>query len=449
MKSLFIKVFGLLLGGFIVVMAVSMLVFWWINNELHPDQERLQNQSVQIGNELVTGYQAGELTKVRNQLQKRFHVRIWLMDQNNRSLGGHRIPRYILKKIHSYPDVINPIHSRSGRSYILANEIVRGSETYRVVIATGRRPFRRDNHLLFIWIPIGALVLALAIGSVLLSLWVLRPLRAIRETAGAISGNNLAARVPQKITNRRDAFGELGNEFNSMTSRLERNITTQRQLLRDISHELRTPLSRMLIAASLSTRKHGQSEEITRIESEINRLDDLIGSLLTLSRLQDQWRLHKQPLQLDEVLEPVIEDARYEFQDSNKNVRLNLHHQGNIEGDPELLGRAVENILRNALRFSPDGGMVTLDTASAGDRIEIIIRDSGPGVGEEQLQSIFEPFFQADPSRNPGTEDNGVSQHGIGLTLSRTIVQLHGGSIRAGNIQGGGLEVVIRIPALA
>ncbi|MGI9318729.1 MAG: sensor histidine kinase, partial [bacterium] len=212
-------------------------------------------------------------------------------------------------------------------------------------------------------------------------------------------------------------------------------------LLRDVSHELRSPLARIQMAASLSIKKHGKSTEIDRIETEVTRLDGLIEDLLSLSRLQSGGGLTDQSIDVGKLLQQVCDDANFEFQTSKKSVVVHVDHNLKVKGDSDLLTSAFENVIRNAVRFSPEDEVVEVTAIRKGQSIEVLVTDLGPGVDEELLSRIFDPFFKADQARS---ESSG--QHGIGLALCRAIIELHNGSIVAQNQSPNGLSVTITLP---
>ena len=219
------------------------------------------------------------------------------------------------------------------------------------------------------------------------------------------------------------------------------HANNQNQLLRDVSHELRSPLTRIQVANSLLEQKHGQSNEVDRISAEITRLDNMIGDLMSLSRIKNMDNLDAGPVLLKPLLTEVIDNANFEFQSLHKSAELSHGQDITVAGNPELLSSLFENVLRNAMRFSPENSRVEVTVQNDGTIVTIGIRDHGPGVSENELQRIFDPFYRSDQSREPGS-----GNHGIGLALARTICHLHGGDITAHNHVDGGLDVHVTLP---
>ena len=441
MRPLFVRVLLVLLGSFLVVALVSTLLSRWINSELDPREDRLMDLAAEVAREVVDKYEAGEFREFRRHLGREFNTRIWLAETSTGEWHPRPPPREILDQVTTAPQVIMPYQNTSGRFFIFSKDIPGTRSAHRVVM-TSKRPvfphYRKPGKTLF---PLAILLVGLCVASALLSYWVLRPIREIRRTSSAISGDNLNARVPRQITRRKDAFGELGREINHMTERVQETIENQNRLLRDVSHDLRSPLARIQVANSLLEQKHGQGEEIDRISSEITRLDNMIGDLVSLSRMQNMKTLPKQKIDLTALLERVIENVNFEFQAVGTRAELSEKMELEILGDPELLTRLFENVLRNALRFSPDKERVEVVSSRNQSMSTISILDKGPGVPAPDLDKIFDPFFQTDDSRKVGTDN-----HGIGLALVRTISRLHGGRVTAYNRPEGGLEIRIQIP---
>lgn len=440
MKPLFLRVFALLLASFLVVMVISFLVFRWVNQELEPGVERLQEMASETASDLVDSHRRGAFDEARNRL-RRHRVRAWIEDDQGRPLHPPPVPPEIRRQVRGFPQVVYPFQNRDGRYFIFSQAVTREDRTYHVILTSGRNGFRDRNRWGFFWVPLAAMAAGLLAAGAALSYWMLRPLRTFSIAARSISAENLDSRLPPRITNRRDAFGDLAREFNGMTDRLERSVENQNQLLRDVSHELRSPLARIQVAASLWARKSDNPEAYERIETEVGRLDRLVGDLLSLTRIRSGYHLSPTRFDLGRMLKRIADDAAFEFSPEDKQVALNAPSGATCLGDEGLVTSAVENVVRNALRHSRRGDCVDITLVAAKGSYRLTIRDRGPGVEESSLERIFEPFYQADEARNV---DSG--HHGIGLSLARAIVTLHGGNIRADNAEDGGLVITIDLP---
>jgi two-component system, OmpR family, sensor histidine kinase CpxA len=279
-----------------------------------------------------------------------------------------------------------------------------------------------------------------------LARYVARPLATLRRATHELAGGNLAVRVQPAMGHRTDELGELARDFDGMAERLEGLVSAERRLLRDISHELRSPLARLNVALGLARHEPGaEPSALDRIEREAERLNALIGQLLTLARLESgTTEAAQEAVDLAAIVREVAEDADFEARSRRRAVQVVESCAGQLRGDPELLRSAVENVVRNAVRHTPDGtavevGLRRLDAA----RVRIWVRDRGAGVPEAALPFIFEPFYRVSAARDRAT--GGV---GLGLTIAHRTVRLHGGSLRAANAADGGLIVELSLPAV-
>jgi two-component system sensor histidine kinase CpxA len=242
---------------------------------------------------------------------------------------------------------------------------------------------------------------------------------------------------------RGDEIGQMASAFDQMGERIETLLTAERQLLRDISHELRSPLARLSFAAELLRTADDREAAAARIRKEIARLTVLVGSLLDMTRAEGDPEARKfESIALGGLLEGIAHDCRIEA--DAKQCRIDLT-AGPIEiaGDPELLRRAIENVVRNAIRYAPEHSPIEIGAASRRNSALITVRDYGPGVPADSLSRIFTPFYRVDQSRDSST--GGV---GLGLAIAMRAISLHHGHITAVNEQPG-LLVTIELPLQA
>jgi two-component system sensor histidine kinase CpxA len=266
------------------------------------------------------------------------------------------------------------------------------------------------------------------------------PLFALRRAADGIAGGNLAVRIPQRIHNRRDEIGQLGRDFDRMAERLESLVDGHKRLLGDVSHELRSPLSRMLVALGLARKSAAEDlqEHFDRIALEAKRLDTLIGQLLTLSRIESGSHPEASSLDLTNLVHEVVSDADFEARAQSKRVVVTVSDECAISGSEELLRSAIENVIRNAVRFTPTGTSVDVSIRWERQNAVIRVRDHGPGVPETMLSEVFLPFRRVQTPA--GTTNEGA---GLGLAIAQRAVATSGGKIRAVNASDGGLIVEI------
>jgi two-component system sensor histidine kinase CpxA len=270
------------------------------------------------------------------------------------------------------------------------------------------------------------------------------PILRLRSAAQQITAGQLSVRAEVALELRRDEFGDLVRDFNRMASKTEGLISSQRQLLNDVSHELRSPLARMNVALDLLRRHVGDDPALNRMEIDLQRLNEMIGRLLTVAKLEAASTLQNPVrVNLSELVSSVASDAEFEAQERGSRVDVVQAADLVVPGDPNLLRSAIENVLRNAVRFTAAGTAVEVNlrasAAVGADEATIVVRDHGMGVPEEELARIFKPFYRLADSR----DSTGA---GLGLAIAERIVRLHGGRIRAMNEAGGGLSVEIVLP---
>lgn len=280
-----------------------------------------------------------------------------------------------------------------------------------------------------------------ALFAFLCSLYLTRPLAWLREAMGQVAQGRFDVRVKPRLGKRRDEIVELAEDCDRMAGQLKALVQAQQNLLHDISHELRSPLTRMHAAIGLMRQQPDRLDMLERVERESRRMDDLIEQLLTLARAQArQGNRDFASVDVVELLAQIVEDARFEA--GMKQCQVSLHAQGTflIHGHEELLYRAFENIIRNAVRYAAAGTevLVQASLAPGGQWLQVSVSDHGPGVEPARLQRIFEPFDR-------GTDDSGDG-FGLGLAIAQRAIALHGGSITALAADSGGLRVRIELP---
>jgi two-component system OmpR family sensor kinase len=312
----------------------------------------------------------------------------------------------------------------------------------RVAVAHIERPSRW-----LIWIGGDTLVQRLlvvflisGVVSLLLARYLTRPLRTLRAATQRLAGGDLAARVGPELGSTDREIAALGRDFDRMAERVEGLVVAQQRLLSDVSHELNSPLARLRVALELARTKGGTAP-LDRIEREAERLGVLVGEILTLGRLEPGSPHDKRAIDLRALATSIVEDADFEAQGSERRVILAEADDVAFEGDPEILRRAIENVLRNAVRFTPAGTEVTVRLTREASDIVVSVRDRGPGVPEHALRDIFVPLYRVESDR-----DRRTGGAGLGLAIAERAVKLHGGSVSAKNADGGGLLVTMRLP---
>lgn len=279
---------------------------------------------------------------------------------------------------------------------------------------------------------------AVALVCWLLAVNIASPLRDLSRAVDRFGRGDLSVRLGSR---RKDEIGELSRSFDRMAERIGTLMTSERRLLQDVSHELRSPLARLSLAAELVRTADDRDAAVERMTKEIDRLADLVGTLVEVARAEgDPSAACLEPLRLATLLHEVVADCRVYADARGCDISVSDQADATLRADRELLRRAVENIVRNAIRYTPQGATVNVRTERAGESVRISVRDSGPGVPEELLPKIFQPFFRVDDSRDSST--GGV---GLGLAIAYRAVSVHHGRLWAQNVNPG-LNVWIELP---
>lgn len=268
------------------------------------------------------------------------------------------------------------------------------------------------------------------------------PVRRLRTAVDCFGRGDFSARAT--ATNRKDEIGQLATSFNQMADRIQTLLAAERRLLLDISHELRSPLARLSVAIELARSGENREQMLDRIQKEAERLNELVAELLQVTRVEGDPSLQKtETLRLDELLADLVYDSLLEAKARNCTLNFRRPLPLTMLGDEVLVRRALENVIRNAIRYAPPGTTVDIDLRRMDDRAQICVRDYGPGVPEEALPRIFDPFYRVDTDRNRAS--GGL---GLGLAIARRSVELHKGRLAAENAHPG-LRVTIEFPLAA
>lgn len=291
------------------------------------------------------------------------------------------------------------------------------------------------------WFLLPEHVFVMAAGVLLcywLALYLTSPVRQLEKAVERFGRGDLSARVG---SNRRDELGQLARTFDRMAGRTETLLTAERRLLLDISHELRSPLARLGVAVELARSGDDLNSALNRIQKESDRLNALVGQLLQVTRAEgDPSSLRHAPLRLDELVQQLVDDSSIEAAAHGCELKYEKREPVTVAGDPELLRRAVENVIRNAIRYAPRETAVEVSLARNNGKAVVGVRDQGSGVPEEALPRLFDAFYRAE-----GDRDRASGGIGLGLSIARRAIELHKGSIRAKNAQPG-LEVEMELP---
>jgi two-component system, OmpR family, sensor histidine kinase CpxA len=325
-----------------------------------------------------------------------------------------------------------PIESSSGRKYIYAGEIPIGAPA-----------FTRTAIVVRVCV---VLLVSFCI-CYLLSRYLTAPIVRLREASQLLAAGDLSTRASAEMERRNDELGFLVRDFNAMASRIEELISRQRQLIQDISHELRSPLARLNVALDLARERKGNDSAFDQMEQDVDRMSDMIGRMLTVAKLDTTSApVQMACIDLGDLVSQVVRSAEFEMRERDNAVKLTVRGRCFVHGSAELLRSAIENVIRNAVRYTTPDASVDIHLErlekSDGSFILLSVRDYGVGVPESELPNIFRPFYRVANDR-----DRKSGGAGLGLAIADRVVRVHGGTIRAHNRTPRGLQVDIGLPA--
>jgi two-component system sensor histidine kinase CpxA len=383
------------------------------------------------------------------QLSLKTHLKSCLFDAHGNVLAGGDCANFDdigAQAVHSDHSTVNMKHGvvrvavkvkvrlTSGRTYIYAVE----STEHR-----GPPPGIGPSGFALRW---SVAFLVSGIICYLLTRYLTTPILRLREASKQLAQGDFSTRAAAGMEHRRDELGTLVRDFNAMAARIEELVSRQRQLIYDISHELRSPLARLNVALDLGRERKGNDPAFDHMEQDLGCLNDMIGRLLTVAKLDTSTAtIPMTQVDLTELTSQIVRSADFELQQQNGSVRLSSHGENFVHGNAELLHSAIENVIRNAVRYTGQGNPVDVrlewaNTAATGF-VRLVVCDYGQGVPEHELVNIFQPFYRVADDRN--RESGGT---GLGLAIADRVIRIHGGTIQARNAVPHGLVVEILLP---
>ena len=421
---------------------------YWIVSDLRSNPPPFETESLarEVGQVVAVGGVDDLKVWLEQRARDRNQPTVFAFDSSRRELLGRMPPRPLMQ---GAIDLTAPEGRPMEPPRRMFTVEARDGERYWFVVAPHESRISR-------WLmPIGpgrvhwpGLVIAIVVTAAtcfVLARYLSAPIDKLRQATQEVAAGNLGVQVGPSLGKRTDELGMLAADFDHMSKRLRTLLDGRQQLMRDLSHELRSPLARLQVALGLARRPGAQVEpQLDRIEREAGRVDALVGQILLLSQLDDPSApVQRQPLDVAELLESLVEDSNLEAEGRSISVELRRDggHSAQVRADRQLLSSAIENVLRNAISYSPEGSKVDVELLNTYGQIRIIVMDRGPGVPVEELGSIFEPFYRAKAQTSRGTRG-----HGLGLAITNRIVSLHYGSVHARPREGGGLIVELRLP---
>jgi len=452
MKSLFVRfflAFWLIIG--ITIGAAAIGGFWYAERMRDAiDNFEIGDSMLDASAALDAGGREGLADWLKDFPQSRA-ITIFVLDERGHDILERRIPTGISRMFRRHRQHFEdfrhnrdePINLRRARP--LPQLVSVSGDTYTFFAMPSRVPDailgRADARLLLLMFAL----LASGLMSYALASAISRPVRKLRDATVALADGDLNVRVADAIGERRDEVGMLGREFDSMAEKLQRAAQQQTELSRNISHELRSPLARMRVAVELAKRKAGKLPEFDRLDVEAERLDSLIGQILSYTKLDVTPHQDAEIVRLDGLISDVVENVNYECKAEGivgVSVTFDTVAIAMMRGHPGALVSAIENILRNAVRHSPPNSEVTIRLSQEDNEATIEVADQGCGVDQDDLPRLFEPFFRTRKSAE-SERDHGT---GLGLAIAARAVRMNGGRIEAQNNLAGGLIVRIYLP---
>ncbi len=432
--SLFIKIFLWFWIVVVVCMTVATLSFQWLQDDFHRPLQVHEHHLVQ---------RIAETTQPLA-IKKRG---LWARLQ-----PGWNVIRFTEEQLNDVPHDVAEFYEHAlaeqlplwGQEdgYVMMGPLIHGENIY---IAVSRYHWRHSLDEGERWLIPFLVVFMVSVLCGVLAWHLTSPIRRLQKAAKQLSGGDFNVTELRTNMNRRDELGDLSVEFVDMADSLQRLLQSHRQLLRDVSHELRSPLTRLQIALGIARKKDKNSElkaEHDRIERASIQVSNLVTQILDLAKLQQEGDLTTESTELVRLFKIWLQDAELELAHKQISTQWELAEEEVFADiDIVLMQRAFDNVLRNAIRFSPEGSTLTLSVNKKNQNVVFQLRDQGPGVDEAQLEEIFAPFTQADHSRNHA---NGG--YGIGLAMVKRIINMHNGEVSAVNIPNAGLCIEWSIP---
>jgi two-component system sensor histidine kinase CpxA len=456
-RSLFLKIF---LWFWVTAIATGIaLILTWII--LQPKNVPPLSQTNLADTAWVSGISAVDALERQGpsaasaymeQLSQKTHLKSCLFDTSGNITAGADCANFddissraptsdspIFSARHNFLRVAVKVTGKSGRQYVYAVQ----STEHR-----GPPPGISHSGFLLRWsVPL----LVSGFICYLLTRYLTAPVLRLREASLQLAQGHFSTRAAVGMEHRRDELGSLVRDFNAMAARIEELVSRQRQLIYDISHELRSPLARLNVALDLGRQRKGNDPAFDHMEQDLECLNDMIERLLTVAKLDaSTTAVPMQRVDLTELVSQVVRSAEFELQERDGAVRFSFQGEYVVHGNAELLHSAIENVVRNAVRYTGTGNSahenaveVKLDLTSTAEPafVRILVRDYGHGVPEAELLNIFQPFYRVADDRNRQTGGTG-----LGLAIAERVVRIHGGTIKARNAAPWGLEVEILLP---
>ena len=448
MNRLFLKVFFWFWATVIILVISLVLSFVLGPKGSYLPWQNMQGIASAVVHEMDRHGTAGANDMLRS-LENSQQLEACLFDETGRAVAGDHCPSFqamaqkalqsldatAMKNASVYRNILH-VQSKDGRNFLLATQLPYGPPAVHKTIL----------GFVLHWLLI--LLVSSAI-CYLLTFRLTLPILRLREASNQIANGNLGARVDDSVEHRGDAFGDLGRDFNAMATRIQDLLSSQRQLISDVSHEVRSPLARMNLALDLARRRLGNDPAFERLGIDLEKLNDMIGRLLTVAKLESgAVPIASDAVDLGRLVNEIVDDAEIEARERQCRIVCESTGEYQVMGDENLLRSAIENIVRNAVYYTHEDTDILVSLRSKNESarrtIALTVSDRGPGVPTTDTDKIFKPFYRVAEAR-----DRQSGGAGLGLAIASRVVKLHRGRINAANRVGGGLEIHIELPAAA
>lgn len=381
---------------------------------------------------------------------------VFVVDRNGNEITGRKVPESALEElVQATVDAQNQMgeHRRGMMRHGMMHMRIPGVATMRIqgfgmveifAVRTDvpKRPFMVTLWRTPWWVFLGLMLIVTTAVAWLLASRYSQPVRKLNSAMERAAQGDFSMRIAGSVGSDNDEVGSLARHYDKMAERINGLLTRQKRLFHDVSHELRSPLARIDVAIALAEKNPERSHEVLdRIEREVQTLDHLVDELLTYARLDDNAPMEFEPTDLVSLLEGVVDDADFEGSAKGVHVSLTAPNEAIVNMHTESLLRAIENLIRNALRFSASGQEVKVAVVPQGDKLLVTVTDAGPGMKPEELTQLFEPFVR-------GKDQATGNGFGLGLAIAKRAVERHGGTLSAVNIEPHGLQMRIELPYL-
>jgi len=409
---------------------------WWVQPE-----RRLVPSLAELAVQRYETSGATALHELLEQSSLPHRVNYWLLDSGRHELSGRPLPPEIV----TFADraLRHEGMTRPDEAVVIVAPITTARSQYLLIAEVIPPPLSERVPGDILWVlKLGTVISALM--CLVIAHYLSKPIERLRNATNELARGNLDIRVGATIGRRRDEIADLVRDFDSMAGELRNQIQSERNLLSGVSHELRSPIARMRLALALARTDDAQDrdEMLDRIEQDTIQLDSMLERILTVARLENgQYKPKFEAVSLNELLDEVLDDARFEAAATDSTITYTDDAIVSVTGDPGLLRSAIENVVRNALFYSGEGGTIQVGLRVADGHANVTVRDNGHGVPEDALPLLFKPFYRVDGSRVTST--GGM---GLGLAIVRNAVAVHAGTVTARNIAPHGLEVELRLP---